>query len=66
MDGDELDSDEEETRTARAARLREQIDRLKRDRKVETPEEPSDAESPRDFIERRMREIGEEEENDQY
>ena len=64
MESDELDSGEEEARSARAARLREQIDRLKRDRNAETPEEPSDAESPRAFIERRMREIEAEEGED--
>jgi len=37
---------------------------LKRDRNAETPEEPSDAESPRAFIERRMREIEAEEGED--
>ena len=64
MEGDELDSGEEEARRARAARLHEQIDRLKRDRNAETPEEPSAAESPRAFIERRMREIEAEEDKD--
>jgi hypothetical protein len=64
MDSDELDSGEAEARRAKAARLREQIERLKRDRNRETPEEPSDAESPRDFVERRMQEIEAEDQDD--
>jgi hypothetical protein len=57
MDSDDLDSGEAEASRAKAARLREQIDRLKRDRNGGALEEPADAESPRDFVERRMREI---------
>jgi hypothetical protein len=63
MDSDELDGGEEAT-AARAARLREQIDRMKRHRNAETPEEHSDAENPRAFIERRMRDMEAEEDND--
>jgi hypothetical protein len=56
MGSDKPDSGEEAARQARAARLREQMDRLK-DRNAEPPEELSDEESPRSFVERRMREI---------
>jgi hypothetical protein len=45
----------------RAARLREQIDKLKNPKKPDTAPTPDEAakepESPRDFIHRRMREL---------
>jgi hypothetical protein len=69
MDSDEPgsgepDSGEAEERSAKAARLREQIERLKWDRDRETPEEPSAAENPRDFVERRMRELEADDQDD--
>jgi hypothetical protein len=63
MGSDELDSGEE-ARQARAARLREQIDRLKDERNAEPPEELPDGESPRSFVERRMREVEAEEQDE--
>ena len=63
MGSDELDSGEEEARRARAARLREQMDRLK-ERNAEPPEELPDGESPRSFVQRRMREIEADEDED--
>jgi hypothetical protein len=57
MGNDELDSGDKEARRARATRLREQIDRLKEERNAEPLEELPDEESPRSFVERRMREI---------
>jgi hypothetical protein len=63
MGSDEPGSGEEEAKRARAARLREQIDRLK-ERNAEPPEELPDGESPRSFVERRMREIEAEEDED--
>jgi hypothetical protein len=64
MGSDELDSGEEEAKRARAARLREQIDRLKEERNAEPPEELPDGESPRSFVQRRMREIEADEDED--
>ena len=64
MESDELDSGDEKASRARAARLREQIDRLKEERNAEPPEEPPDGESPRAFVERRMREIEAEEQDE--
>jgi hypothetical protein len=64
MDSDKLDNGDEEANRARAARLREQIDRLKGEPNAETPEEPSEGESPRAFVERRMREIEAEEQDE--
>jgi len=64
MGSDEPASGEEEARRARAARLREQIERLKEERTAGPPEEPPDGESPRSFVERRMREIEEEEQGE--
>jgi hypothetical protein len=64
LDSGELESGEAEGRKAKATRLREQIERLKWDRNRKTPEAPADAESPRDFVERRMREIEAEDQDD--
>jgi hypothetical protein len=52
-----VDDDERNEREARAARLRKQIDRMKRDEPAtEGPDQPLEPESPHEFIERRMRE----------
>jgi hypothetical protein len=57
--GDESDAqgpDELEEREARARRLREDIERIKSGGPP-AGEEPPGAESPREFVERRMREL---------
>jgi hypothetical protein len=51
-------SDDKEASSARAARLRSLIDRLKSGRpSEEDPDRPSRPENPREFVERRMREL---------
>jgi hypothetical protein len=54
--------DDSEERKARATRLREEIARLKSHsgRDATPPRDPS-SESPRDFVERRMRELDDKE-----
>jgi hypothetical protein len=52
--------EDEEARKARAARLRAQIERLKAGQQPAwPPDQPSAPESPRDYVERRMREVDE-------
>jgi hypothetical protein len=52
-----MNADDEAARKARADRLRTQIERLTADRPIEQePDRPPEPESPREFIERRMRE----------
>jgi hypothetical protein len=56
-----MSEEDEEARKARAARLRKQIDLLREKKRSDFPDQPPDPESPREFIERRMREIDSEE-----
>lgn len=58
------DEEEHEARVERARRLRDRIDKIirrARDRPAaadpETPDEPAQGESPREFVERRTREL---------
>jgi hypothetical protein len=51
-------NDDKESGSARAARLRELIDRLKSGQQPEEdPDRSSRPENPREFVERRMREL---------
>jgi hypothetical protein len=54
-------TEDEEARKAQADRLRAQIERLKAG---PPPDEPSAPESPRAYVERRMHEIDEEQQED--
>jgi hypothetical protein len=61
-----MSREDSEARKARAARLREQIERLKADQQpAGAPDPPAQPESPRDFVERRMRETDTEQHDDQ-
>jgi hypothetical protein len=58
-------NEDEEARKAQAARLRAQIERLKAGQQpAEPPDQPSAPESPRAYVERRMREIDEDQPED--
>lgn len=59
-----MDKDDEDARRARAAYLRERIERLRGERNAEPSDEPADAEGPRAFVQRRMREIEAEEQDE--
>lgn len=56
-----MENDDEAARKARADRLREQIDRLK-DAETDETDDSATPESPRDFIDRRMKEFDPEDE----
>jgi hypothetical protein len=58
-------NEDEEARKAQAARLRAEIERLKAGQQpAEPPDQPSAPESPRAYVERRMREIDEDQQED--
>ena len=60
-----MTNDDEEARKARAARLRAQIERLKTgEQPAGLPDQPAAPHSPRDYVERRMREIDEDRHED--